>query len=108
MNSLPLAWRLALRELRAGLAGFRVFLACLILGVAAIAGIGSVSESVIAGIRADARTLLGGDIDLRLTPARRRPSSVPGSTRTRRGDRTSPRCAPWRKHPMATRATWSS
>jgi putative ABC transport system permease protein len=67
MNSLPLAWRLALRELRAGLAGFRVFLACLILGVAAIAGIGSVSESVIAGIRADARTLLGGDIDLRLT-----------------------------------------
>lgn len=67
MSGLALAWRLALRELRAGIAGFRVFLACLILGVAAIAGIGSVSESVVAGIRADARTLLGGDVDLRLT-----------------------------------------
>ncbi len=67
MSNLPLAWRLARRELRGGLAGFRVFLACLILGVAAIAGIGSVSESVVSGIRADARTLLGGDVDLRLT-----------------------------------------
>ena len=31
-----LAWRLARRELRGGVAGFRVFLACLTLGVAAI------------------------------------------------------------------------
>ena len=37
------------------------------LGVAAIAGVGSVSESILAGIHADGRKLLGGDFDLRLT-----------------------------------------
>ena len=66
MNGMALAWRLARRELRAGVRGFRVFIACLALGVAAIAGIGSLSQSVVAGLRADARTLLGGDVALRL------------------------------------------
>jgi len=54
------------REMRAGLSGFRVFLACLALGVAAIAGVGSIGASVSAGLGANARTLLGGDADLRL------------------------------------------
>ena len=63
---LGLALRLARRELRGGLKGFRIFLACLMLGVAAIAGVGSVSEAVLAGLRAEGRTLLGGDLDLRL------------------------------------------
>lgn len=40
MNTLSLAARLARRELRGGLAGFRIFFACLVLGVAAIAGVG--------------------------------------------------------------------
>jgi putative ABC transport system permease protein len=44
----------------------RVFLACLVLGVAAIAGIGSLADSVVAGIKADARELLGGDAEARL------------------------------------------
>jgi putative ABC transport system permease protein len=66
VNDLPLALRLAARELRAGLAGFRIFLACLALGVAAIAGVGSVSASIVAGLRGDARALLGGDVELRL------------------------------------------
>ena len=35
----PLAWRLARRELRGGLAGFRVLILCLALGVAAIAAV---------------------------------------------------------------------
>ena len=61
-----LAWRIAKRELRTGLRGFRVFLACLALGVAAIAAVGSLSESVTAGLMADARVLLGGDVDLRM------------------------------------------
>ena len=39
--SLQIAVRLARRELRAGLQGFRIFLACLALGVAAIAAVGS-------------------------------------------------------------------
>lgn len=67
MSSSALAWRLAWRELRGGVRGFRVFIACLVLGVAAIAGVGSVSESILAGIHADSRKLLGGDFDLRLT-----------------------------------------
>ncbi len=37
MTTLALAWRLAGRELRGGLKGFRIFLACLALGVATIA-----------------------------------------------------------------------
>jgi putative ABC transport system permease protein len=58
--------RLALRELRGGIRGFRIFLACLVLGVGAIAGIGSLGASVGAAIRDDARMLLGGDVQLQL------------------------------------------
>ncbi|MGF1595147.1 MAG: ABC transporter permease [Kiloniellaceae bacterium] len=65
-GGLPLALRLARRELRGGLKGFRIFLACLTLGVTAIAGVGSVSESVLTGLQRDGRILLGGDMDLRL------------------------------------------
>ena len=61
---LPLRW--ALREVRGGLAGFRVLLASLALGVAAIAGIGSVAASIDAGLAADAEALLGGDVELHL------------------------------------------
>jgi len=60
-----LAWRLAQRELRAGLSGFRIFLACLAVGVAAIAGVGTISASVTGGLNAESKNLLGGDIDLR-------------------------------------------
>ena len=49
---LPL--RLALRELRGGLSGFYVFIACIALGVMAIAGVGSVSASLVEGWRAKA------------------------------------------------------
>ena len=63
----PLALRLARRELRGGLKGFRIFLACLTLGVTAIAGVGSVSEAVLTGLQRDGRILLGGDMELRLT-----------------------------------------
>ncbi|MFQ5972412.1 MAG: ABC transporter permease [Alphaproteobacteria bacterium] len=66
MRSWFLAVRFARRELRGGLTGFRVFLACLILGVAAIAGVGAVSQSVRAGLAADAREILGGDLSIRL------------------------------------------
>lgn len=56
-----------MREMRGGLKGFRIFLACLTLGVAAIAAVGSISESFRAGLEADASEILGGDIDLRLS-----------------------------------------
>jgi putative ABC transport system permease protein len=57
---------LALRDLRGGAKRLRIFVACLALGVAAIAGVGSLGAAVRAGIAADARTLLGGDLELRL------------------------------------------
>jgi putative ABC transport system permease protein len=60
------AFRLARRELRGGLRGLRVFLGCIVLGVAAIAGIGSLAASLAAGITGNARELLGGDIEARL------------------------------------------
>lgn len=59
------ALRFALRELRGGLAGFRIFLACLTLGVAVIAAVGSLSAAIVAGLERDARSLLGGDVTLR-------------------------------------------
>ncbi len=64
-GSWGLAWRMARRELRAGLTGFKIFLGCLAVGVAAIAGVGTISASVTGGLNADAKNLLGGDIDLR-------------------------------------------
>jgi len=62
-----LPFRLAGRELRAGTHGFRLFIACLILGVAAIAGIGSISTAALTGIAANAKAILGGDMEVRLT-----------------------------------------
>lgn len=59
-----LAWSIARREMRTGLKGFRVFLSCLALGVAAIAAVGSLSEAVKNGLMADAQVLLGGDVSI--------------------------------------------
>lgn len=62
---LGLALRFALRELRGGLSGFYVFLACIALGVAAISGVNSVAQSITSGITQEGKTLLGGDIAFR-------------------------------------------
>ncbi|KQQ32202.1 glycosyl transferase family 1 [Methylobacterium sp. Leaf125] len=58
----PLTLRLALRELRGGLAGFTVFLACIALGVAAIAGVASISRSLTDGLGREGARILGGDL----------------------------------------------
>jgi len=65
--SLRIAFRIARRELRGGIRGFRVFLACLALGVAAIAAVGSVRESIQAGLSREGASLLGGDAAISLT-----------------------------------------
>ena len=54
--------RVALRELRGGLAGFRVMLACLAIGVAAITAVGTLSRGVTDGLSGQASILLGGDV----------------------------------------------
>ena len=56
-----LVLRFALRELRGGVRGFGVFLACLALGVAAIAGVGSFSRALTDGLAREGTSLLGGD-----------------------------------------------
>ena len=61
-----LPFTLARRELRGHQRGSRLFLACLAVGVAAMAGVGSFSASVTEGLRRDSRSLLGGDVDLSL------------------------------------------
>jgi len=65
-STFGLAWRISRREMRTGLKGFCVFLACLALGVAAIAAVGSLSQAVKAGLMADAQVLLGGDVSVRM------------------------------------------
>ncbi len=44
--------------------GFRVFLGCLVLGVAITAAVGSLGEALKAGLARDARMILGGDLEL--------------------------------------------
>lgn len=65
MSLLPFV--LARRELRGSLKGFGVFIACLALGVAAIAGAASLDASLRRSLSLDAQALLGGDAELRLS-----------------------------------------
>ena len=61
-----LALRFALRELRGGLKGFRIFIACIALGVAAISGVASLSRSLVEGIANESQSILGGDFSVTL------------------------------------------
>lgn len=65
-QTFPLATRFALRELRGGLKGFYIFIACIALGVAAIAGVTSVSRALTEGISREGQAILGGDLSFRL------------------------------------------
>ena len=60
--NLPL--RLALRDLRGGLSGLRLLAVCLFLGVAALAGVGSLSSAIVGGLAERGQSILGGDIQL--------------------------------------------
>ncbi|MGQ0455885.1 MAG: ABC transporter permease [Hyphomicrobium sp.] len=53
--------RLGLRELRGGLKGFYVFVACLALGVMVITAVGALSDAMRAGFAKQGEALLGGD-----------------------------------------------
>ncbi|HSI18689.1 MAG TPA: FtsX-like permease family protein [Sphingomonas sp.] len=61
---MSIAWRLALRDLRRGGRGLLLLALCLFLGTAALAGIGSLSASLIAALDAQGRQMLGGDVEL--------------------------------------------
>jgi putative ABC transport system permease protein len=74
LRALPL--RYALRELRSGLRGFYVFIACIALGVMAIAGVGSVASSLSEGLAREGRTLLGGDVAFSLIQREAKPNEI--------------------------------
>ncbi|HEX8261617.1 MAG TPA: FtsX-like permease family protein [Allosphingosinicella sp.] len=56
--------RLALRDLRGGLAGLRLLAVCLFLGVLALAGVGSLSAAIVASLAERGQEILGGDVQL--------------------------------------------
>ncbi len=59
-----LAWRLAWRDLRGSKRGLLIVLLCLGVGVASVAGIGSLRAALQQGISQSGRTILGGDLAL--------------------------------------------
>jgi putative ABC transport system permease protein len=58
--------RFALRDLRGGLAGLRIFLLCIALGVAAIVGVESLALALNDGMGREGRVILGGDASFAL------------------------------------------
>ncbi|HEX8258644.1 MAG TPA: ABC transporter permease, partial [Allosphingosinicella sp.] len=62
--NLPL--RLALRDLRGGLAGLRLLAICLFLGVTALAGVGSLSSAIVSGLAEKGQSILGGDVQVEI------------------------------------------
>lgn len=65
-DQIALAFRFALREVRGGLSGFYVFLACIALGTAAIGGVNAVAQAITQGIQSEGRSILGGDVRFEL------------------------------------------
>lgn len=59
--------RVALIDLRGDLRRFGILIACLALGVGTIAMVGAVGASLQAALDRDARTVLGGDLEARLS-----------------------------------------
>ncbi|WP_016744665.1 ABC transporter permease, partial [Rhizorhabdus wittichii] len=60
------AWALALRDMRGGLKGLRLLIICLFLGVAGLAGVGSLSRAITAELDSRGQEILGGDIEMRV------------------------------------------
>jgi putative ABC transport system permease protein len=71
---LPL--RFALREMRGGLTGFYVFIACIALGSMAIAGVGSLAASLADGLAREGQVILGGDLSFSLIQREAKPDEL--------------------------------
>lgn len=59
-------WALALRDMRGGLKGLRLLIICLFLGVAGLAGVGSLASAITAELDSRGQEILGGDIEMRV------------------------------------------
>ncbi len=62
----PVAWRLTRRGLSARFRGLRLLLVCLLLGVGALAAIGTLTGSIEHELASRGRAILGGDIEVAL------------------------------------------
>ena len=67
LRGLPISWQLAKREIRNGFLGFKVLIACLVLGVATITIIGSIKSGIEKGLSEEGALLLGGDAEAEFT-----------------------------------------
>ena len=76
VQSLKLALRFSLREMRGGFSGFLIFLTCIALGVAAIGGVNSVARSITAGVANEGQMLLGGDFRFQLNQRQATPEEI--------------------------------
>ena len=65
MNRLVGWMRIAVLDLRGDIRRFIILLACLALGVGAIAAVSSVGAALQAAVERDARVILSGDIEVR-------------------------------------------
>jgi putative ABC transport system permease protein len=66
VNALPwtTAWTIARRDLHRRFRGLRLLLACLFLGVGALAAIGSLTSAIRGELDAQGRAILGGDLEV--------------------------------------------
>jgi putative ABC transport system permease protein len=76
MNTAWLPLRFALREMRGGLRGFYVFIACIALGSMAIAGVGSLAASLADGLAREGQVILGGDLSFALIQREAKPDEL--------------------------------
>ena len=60
-RALPFGLRFALRDLLGDPRGFGIFIACIVIGVAAISGVSGLARSLSEGLAREGRTILGGD-----------------------------------------------
>ena len=72
----PLAARIALREVRGGLGALRLLFICLLLGVLAMAGVGSLATAIGKGLQEQGQSILGADVEARLTQRGPTPDEV--------------------------------
>jgi putative ABC transport system permease protein len=74
-SPLPLSLRFALGAER-WTSGFYILVACIAVGVGAIAGINSVSQALTQGIAAEGRVILGGDLAFSLVHRQATPDEM--------------------------------
>jgi putative ABC transport system permease protein len=72
--SLAAIWRIARRDLSARIRGLRLLAVCLLLGVATLAAIGSLTASIAEELANRGQTILGGDISVEISQREARES----------------------------------